>query len=127
MPLIPLDLQIGAGRPVRAQGLLDSGATVNVMPFDLGVRLGAAWENQRTSVTLTGNLAALEARALLVEARIAQFPAVRLAFAWTRADAVPLLLGQINFFKEFDICFCGARQEFEVQLATSSGHMSARA
>jgi hypothetical protein len=52
MPMLPLELRLGDGLPVRAQGLLDSGATVNVLPFSLGLRLGAVWENQKTAVTL---------------------------------------------------------------------------
>ena len=82
MPLLSLEAWLGDEPPVRAQGLLDSGATVNVMPFTLGLRLGAVWEAQRTAVTLTGNLAAQEARALLVSARVAEFAPVRLVFAW---------------------------------------------
>lgn len=114
MPVLPLELSLADGAAVRAQGLLDTGATVNVLPFSLGLRLGAVWENQRTVVTLTGNLAAHEARALMLEARIAEFAPVKLVFAWTRSEQVPLLLGQVNFFQEFDVCFHAARREFEV-------------
>ena len=117
MPLLPLELRLGDGLPVRVQGLLDSGATVNVLPFSLGLRLGAVWVDQKTAVTLTGNLAAQEARALLVSARVAEFAPVRLVFAWARTDDVPLLLGQVNFFQEFDVSFHGARRQFDLQPA----------
>ena len=116
MPLLPLELRLGDGLPVRVQGLLDSGATVNVLPFSLGLRLGAVWVDQKTAVTLTGNLAAQEARALLVSARVAEFAPVRLVFAWARTDDVPLLL-QVNFFQEFDVSFHGARRQFDLQPA----------
>jgi hypothetical protein len=66
---------------------------------------------------LTGNLAAQEARALVVEARVAEFAPARLVFAWTRAESVPLLLGQMNFFEEYDVCFHRARRQFEVEPA----------
>ncbi len=114
MPLLPLEFEIREGLPVRVQGLLDSGATVNVMPFSLGLHLGAVWDAQNTVVRLTGNLAAQEARALLVSARVAAFAPVRLVFAWARTDEVPLLLGQVNFFQEFDVSFHGARRHFDV-------------
>jgi hypothetical protein len=117
MPLLPVELWVHEGSPVRAQGLLDSGATVNVLPFSLGLRLGAVWEAHKTSVTLTGNLAALEARALLVSGRVAKFAPVRLVFAWARTDDVPLILGQVNFFQEFEVSFHGARRQFELQPA----------
>ena len=117
MPLLPIEFRLGQGLPVRTQGLLDSGATVNVLPFSLGLRLGAVWENQKTAVTLTGNLAAQEARALLLSARVAEFAPVRLVLAWALTDEVPLLLGQVNFFQEFDLTFYGARRQFEVRRA----------
>jgi len=66
------------------------------------------------SLSLAGFLAGHEARALLTEARIEGFPPIRLAFAWTRSDEVPLLLGQVNFFAEFDVSFRTSRREFEV-------------
>jgi|SRR5438128_10065944 len=104
-------------RTCQAHGLLDSSATVNVLPYALGARLGAVWEAQSTRVTLTGNLAAQEARAVLVQVRVGDFASVPLVFAWTRADSVPLLLGQVNFFEEFDVCFHRARRQFELEPA----------
>ena len=116
-PLLPLTLRRPGGENIQVHGLLDSGASVNVLPYSIGLHLGAVWEAQTTRVTLTGNLAAQEARALLTEIQVAGFPSVRLVFAWTRSDAVPLLLGQVNFFQEFDICFHRARLQFEIQPA----------
>lgn len=82
----------------------------------LSLRLGAVWEAQTTRVSLAGNLAA-QARALLVQVRVAEFSPVSLVFAWTRAENIPLLLGQVNFFQEFDVCFHRARFQFEVEPA----------
>lgn len=118
MPMLPLALQFKEADAVRVHGLLDSGATVSVMPYGLGIRLGAVWETQTTVVKLTGNLANHDARALLVEASVADFAPVRLVFAWTRADNVPLLLGQVNFFEEFNISFRRAQRVFEIERAT---------
>src|ERR1041385_7661475 len=117
MPLMPVELRFKDGQAVRAHGLLDSGATVNVLPYALGVRLGAVWEAQTTRVMLAGNLAAQEACAVLVQVRVGNFGSVPLVFAWTRAEDVPLLLGQVNFFEEFDVCFYRARRQFEVEIA----------
>lgn len=116
LPLLPISLTYG-GRTVQESGLLDTGSIVNVLPYAVGVGLGARWEQQTIPVRLTGNLARLEARALIVSATVASFPAVRLAFAWTRADGVPLILGQVNFFKEFDASFSRSRSFFEVSPA----------
>jgi hypothetical protein len=112
-PLLPLELKLS--KTVQVQGILDSGATVNVLPYAVGEQLGAVWEQQTTPITLTGNLAGFEARGLLVTAVIGSFSPVRLAFAWTKADAVPVILGQLNFFLEFDVCFFRSRGQFEVR------------
>ncbi len=96
-------------------GLLDTGATVNVLPYAVGKELGAVWQQQTTPMTLSGNLAACEARALILSAVVGQFAPVRLAFAWAKADFVPVLLGQVNFFMEFDVCFYRSRSHFEVR------------
>ena len=112
-PMLPVTLK--ADSQVSALGLLDSGATVNVMPFTLGQQLGFRWEEQTRVISLSGNLARVEARVVTVAAQVADFPAVRLAFAWTQTDASPLILGQVNFFMEFDVCFFRARESFEVR------------
>jgi hypothetical protein len=113
-PILPLQLAIGS-QTVSVLGLLDSGALVNVLPHDLGLQLGADWDQQSTHVQLTGNLAQYEARGLVVTATVAALPPVHLVFAWTKSNIVPLLLGQMNFFLEFDVCFFRARGIFEVK------------
>ena len=117
MPFLPLALRFKDGEPVQVRGLLDSGATVNVLPYGLGLRLGVVWEAQTTLVKLTGNLAAHEARAVMLQGRIADFAPVPLVFAWSRSESVPLLLGQVNFFEAFDVCFHRARRRFEIEPA----------
>jgi len=114
-PMLPLTL-VGA-RAVAVAGLLDTGAAVNVLPYTTGVELGFVWERQTTSVKLSGNLSIVDARAVLVSAVVGTFAPVRLAFAWTKVDTVPVILGQINFFLEFDVCFFRSRQHFEIRPA----------
>src|SRR4051812_21994729 len=78
-PMMPLTL-LGS-QPVASSGLVDSGAAVNVLPYSLGVQLGFDWSQQTRSVELSGNLAAVEARVVVLSAEIGHFPPVRLAFA----------------------------------------------
>ena len=66
-PYLPLTLTY-QGRLVSTSGLLDTGSTVNVLPYQVGADLGAIWEQQMTPLQLTGNLARYEARALVVSA-----------------------------------------------------------
>jgi hypothetical protein len=112
LPQLPLSLTRGASIEVSA--LLDTGASVNVLPYSAGVQLGAVWEEQTTAVILAGNLASVEARGLLVSARIGNFNPIRLVFAWSLSDDAPLLLGRMNFFLEFDVCFYRSQLVFEV-------------
>jgi hypothetical protein len=112
-PYLPITL-VGMNT-ISVYGLMDSGATVNVLPYVVGEQLGAVWEQQTAKMTLSGNLAACEARALIVSAVVGQFPPVRLAFAWAKTDDVPVLLGQVNFFMEFEVCFYRSRSIFELR------------
>lgn len=113
LPYVPITLQYG-DLAIRVSGLVDSGATLNVLPYDLGLQLGAVWERQTVPVRLAGNMADAEARAIVVTGKIGRFAPVRLAFAWTRSNRVPVILGQTNFFMEFEIRFCRSQLFFEV-------------
>ncbi len=98
-PFVPLDAILGEAsfRPclpltlvyqqssVMTSGLLDTGASVNVLPYSVGIELGYVWERQTTALSLMGNLAQYEARVVLVQAVVGQFNPVQLAFAWTQA------------------------------------------
>ncbi len=112
-PYIPINLSYGI-KTLNVAGLLDSGAMVNVLPYSVGINLGTVWNEQAKPLKLTGNLALVEARVLLVNATVGTFPSVRLAFAWTQSDSVPLLLGQVNFFREFNVCFYRSTLAFEI-------------
>ena len=114
MPFLPISLTRGS-HSASVQALLDTGASVNVLPFDIGLQLGADWDKQTVVVPLAGNLAAVAARGLVVSATVGPFPAVRLGFAWARLNTLPVILGQANFFEEFDVCFFRSRAIFEVK------------
>lgn len=101
-------------KQITGMGLVDSGATVNVLPYNPGVELGAVREASKATIRLAGNLGNFPAMPLVVTAEIGDFAPVRLAFAWTQAEKVSLILGQMNFFMEFDVCFFRSRFEFEV-------------
>ncbi|AOX01969.1 hypothetical protein BJP34_23325 [Moorena producens PAL-8-15-08-1] len=113
MPYLPLILSLG-NRSVEVMALLDTGASVNVMPYEIGVQLGAVWENQTISIPLSGNLARSQARGLVISGTVASFSPVFLAFAWTQSKEVPVILGHMNFFAEFNVCFYRHQLAFEV-------------
>jgi hypothetical protein len=114
LPRLPLVLRYGT-QAINVTGLVDSGSTVNVLPYRVGIQLGAVWDDRKAKVRLASNLGNFAAQPLFPMAEIGDFPPLRLAFAWSRSDDVPLILGQMNFFMEFDICFYRSRLEFEIK------------
>lgn len=119
LPRIPLILR-NNDRAVEGVGLVDSGATVNVLPYDIGIQLGGSWDERKAIIRLAGNLGNQAAMPLFAMGEIAEFAPVRLAFAWVKSDRVSLILGQTNFFMEFDICFYRSTLEFEIQPRSQS-------
>jgi hypothetical protein len=111
---VPITLR-HATHVLAVVGLLDTGSTVNVLPYPLGLQLGLVWEHQTIQVQLTGSLARLPARGVIVSGQVASYPPVDLAFAWTQATDVPMILGQVNFFMAFDVCFFRSQAAFEVK------------
>lgn len=113
LPTIPIILSY-ADSSVSANALLDTGSTVNLLPYDIGLQLGAIWDEQTVRLPLAGNLARVQARGLFVQVQIGNLEPVRLAFAWAQASQIPLILGQTNFFREFDVCFQRSRSTIEI-------------
>jgi len=98
---------------------MDSGAMINLLPYDVGTQLGAVWDDRKANIRLAGTLGSLNAMPLSVTAQVGEFAPLRLAFAWVKSNNVPLILGQTNFFMEFDVCFYRSKLEFEVTPKTS--------
>jgi hypothetical protein len=73
------------------------------------------WEEQPPIAQLAGNLSRSESRGVLVTGFVQDYPAIRLVFAWTQDNLAPLILGQVNFFQKFQVCFDGALQVFTLQ------------
>jgi hypothetical protein len=117
MPRLPLTLHRG-DRSLDVVGLLDSGSAVNLLPYSMGLALGAAWDETAPIVRLAGALAHARAHGLLLSASHPQLTDNRpfqLVFAWTERDDVPLIFGQVNFFMEFDVCFFRSQGTFDVR------------
>jgi hypothetical protein len=113
VPYLPFSLS-SQDNSLLVSGLLDTGASVNVLPYEIGLQLGLNWDEHSTSVVLAGNLAKFPAKGVIASATVAQFAPVPLVFAWTQTQNIPLILGRINFFKEFDVCFYGSQLMFDI-------------
>jgi hypothetical protein len=116
-PWLPVRL-LGDPKAFDEFGLVDSAADVSILPFALGHRLGLKWSSAIPVPSIGGALQSTPAREASLDAIIANWPPIRLIFAPLQRDAVPLILGQTNFFQEFDVCFFGSKQEFQVQPRT---------
>ncbi len=117
LPHLTFLLNLG-NREVEVTGLVDSGATVNVLPYEIGIRLGEIWDDSKPHIRLAGNLGNFPAIPLATTSKIGDFSPVRLVFAWVKTDA-PLILGQTNFFMEFGVCFYRSKLEFEIMQKSS--------
>ncbi len=117
MPLVELQLS-HASYSVATSALVDSGAALNILPFDLGLQWGLDWKGQTFPLNLGGTLTGTQAYAVLLRVELAPFPPTDLAFAWVSRPTheVRLLLGQVNFFQVFDVHFYGSQQIFEIDL-----------
>jgi hypothetical protein len=114
LPRLPLLLR-RENQEIEAIGLVDSGATVNVLPYELGLELGGIWNDRRAIIQLAGNLSSQPAMPFAANAQIGEFSPIELLFAWVKHPNTPLILGQTNFFLEFDVCFYRSNMEFEVK------------
>lgn len=90
------------------------------MPHDIGLSLNLDWDKQTYPLDLGGILTGVQAYAILLQANLDPFPPFKLAFAWINKPSteVRVLLGQVNFFQEFDLHFYGHQKAFEIASQT---------
>jgi hypothetical protein len=115
MPLVPLSLYY-AGHDITHPALVDSGSTLSILPYDIGLQLGLVWKDQTHPVMLGGIYKNMEACMVLVRGEISDLPPVALVFAWVdkpRED-VRLIVGQTNFFQRFKVTFEAYSEMFDI-------------
>ena len=97
LPYIPITLLYGE-QTLKGSALVDSGASISVLPYDLGLQLGLIWEKQTYPLDLTILFQGASTYGVVVMGKIEPFSPVPLAFAWTEQNNVPLILVQLNLF-----------------------------
>jgi Aspartyl protease len=102
MPYIPVRLEAN-GNVVDVMALVDTGSTISVIPNRIGRELGLDWESGNT-VLLTGALES-EARLMVLDMEISGLGKMKQGFAWARNDKSRVILGNMNFFVEYDVYF----------------------
>jgi hypothetical protein len=118
MPLLDIHLSHD-DHSIQATALIDSGAMISLLPFEYGQQLGLTQADQRVDVQLGGILQGVKAFAIIVHAQVKPLPPMKLVFAWAEKTdrPVPLVLGQINFFKQFRVDFVGKDDHVFLSLA----------
>ena len=81
LPSLPISIH-REERVVETVGLVDSGATVSVLPYEFGFQLGGIWDDRRAVIQLAGNLSNQPAMPFSTIAHIEDFPPAELVFAW---------------------------------------------
>ena len=113
MPFVFLTLS-HHDQSIVVSALVDSGASVSVLPYDVGLQLGLDWDVQKVPAPLWVNVQDAPSWGVVVTGQIDQFQPFPLVFAWTRktSQEVPILLGQTNFFQTFQVLFDGQAGTF---------------
>jgi hypothetical protein len=116
-PLLEITI-LNQFKSVTIPALVDSGASLNILPFDIGNALNLNWNEQTYPLDLGGVLKGTQAFAVVLQTEVDGFPPVKLAYAWINkpSSEIKMILGQVNFFQEFDICFYGDQKAFEVRM-----------
>ena len=98
--------------------LVDSGATVNVLPFDIGERLGFVWDETHHDPPLVGTISGAPALGVKLFVKVGDLVPVQLAFGWSEIPStrLPCILGQTNFFDEFYVDFRKPHGYFDIFL-----------
>ena len=106
LPIVPLKLE-SAEQSVTVEALIDSGASVNVLPYRMGLGLGLTWDDHVSGPSVTGNFSSAQTKMVALNCTLGSLESVQLGFVWTNQDLPRILLGQQNFFLKYDVCFVG--------------------
>jgi hypothetical protein len=117
-PLLPIRLDRDRVS-LDVVALVDSGATISVLPWSVGLRFGVDWDSLNVPCPIGGGAGSIPGKVLIVYGTVPPFPTVPLVFSWVQSDNVRIILGQTNFFLNFDVFFFRAQSYFEIQPATA--------
>lgn len=103
-------------RSISRTALVDSGSTINVLPYEDGLDLGLCWEEQRVPLREEGFLHGDRVYGVLLTVQLGDYAPITQAFAWTQKsrNEVRLILEQTNFFEQFEITFRGREKTCEI-------------
>ncbi len=118
-PLLPACLSRN-GVDVDLVGLVDSGSSFSILPFDIGARFGLPWNSLPHALTLGGIGRGIPAKMIALHMTFGPIGPVSQLFAWANSNDLPIVFGQATFFMNFDVFFFRAQSYFEIQPATAA-------
>lgn len=116
-PLLPFSLSSGSVS-LQLRGLVDSGASISILPLHVGQQFGIPWGTIAQSIQIGGAFSPATAKMLYLHSTIQPFPTVKLAFAWVNSNNYPVVLGIADFLFHFDVFLSRRHSYFEIQPAT---------
>ncbi len=119
-PLVDIQLY-HAEHEIIVPVLVDSGADISIMPYEIGLELGFIWNEQTYPIDLGGIMRGVPAFAVLVRGEIAGLPEKALVFAWAQKhrSECRFVVGQMNFFQQYEVTFRGYENTFEISAKPS--------
>ena len=113
MPLLPVQLE-RSGKVVNEAALVDSGAGMSVLPYQLGLEFGFDWATAKPGIALRGFASADDTRLVFLNVEAQPFEKFLNVFLWVKNPSARLILGQANFFAHFEITFAAHTKSFSL-------------
>jgi hypothetical protein len=110
-PMLPIQLH-SKSRVVNKVALVDSGAGMSVLPFDVGNELNLEWDKLAIGSGLGNQIKPEDSRFVFLDLIVEPFKPFKNLFLWVNTNDIRLVLGQANFLAHFDVLLCARKQEF---------------
>ncbi len=117
LPIVPVSLSHST-ISLDVMALIDSGASMSVLPYNVGLAFGMSWKLLPHSLYIGGAGGSVQAKRLDLTAVVAPFAPTSLTFAWVNTNSYPFVLGHANFLFKFDVFLSRRHSYFEIQPAT---------
>jgi hypothetical protein len=102
-PVATVNLK-GPENEVPTEMIVDSGADISIIPFELGSYLGLQIEKNEDVKSLGGIAGGIPVVYRHIKMEIDEL-VISAKIAWSLIEDVPAILGRLNIFDEFDIEF----------------------
>ena len=112
-PMLPIQLK-SASHTISELALVDSGAALSVLPFDLGLQLGLDWNDAVIGSGLGNRIKPADSRFVFLDLIVESFQPFKNIFLWVNTNEIRLILGQANFLAHFDVLLSARKQEFTI-------------